>query len=150
MSYGELCFAVLRPLIAESELSTADLKKVLRTALGVFHDPCVVPTVPLGDDARIFMCELWHGPTLAFKDLGLQVLGALLDHFLAKRNERLMVLVGTSGDTGKCQTHRLIMERLLLFYIIHFTALVDSQVAADRHLFTLLYTRTHAIRLRRH
>jgi threonine synthase len=100
MPYIELCFAVLRPLIAESELSTADLRTVLRTALGVFHDPCVVPTVPLGDDARIFMCELWHGPTLAFKDLGLQVLGALLHHFLAKRNERLMVLVGTSGDTG--------------------------------------------------
>ena len=100
MSYMELCFAVLRPLIDAKELSSPDLEHVLRTALGVFDDPRVVPTVPLGDDTGLFVCELWHGPTLAFKDLGLQVLGALLDHFLAKRKERLMVLVGTSGDTG--------------------------------------------------
>ncbi len=56
-----------------------------------------MPVRPLGS---CHICELWHGPTLAFKDLGLQVLGALLDHFLAKRRSRLMILVGTSGDTG--------------------------------------------------
>lgn len=51
-------------------------------------------------ERRVVVAELWHGHTLAFKDLPLQVLGGLLDHFLARRKEVINILVGTSGDTG--------------------------------------------------
>eukprot|EP00854_Cymbomonas_tetramitiformis_P017751 gene17751-21147_t len=52
------------------------------------------------EHANFNICELWHGPTLAFKDLGLQILGQLLQYFLAQDRQNLLLLVGTSGDTG--------------------------------------------------
>ena len=57
---------------------------------------------PLGaaDESLLFVAELWHGPTLTFKDLGMSVLGRTLSHLLQRRHERLTLLVGTSGDTG--------------------------------------------------
>lgn len=56
--------------------------------------------VELDGGAHVTVAELWHGPTLAFKDLGMQVLGEMLRFFLKRRGERRMILVSTSGDTG--------------------------------------------------
>lgn len=97
---------MLRKFISVDELSDDELQAVVRTACAAFNAPEVtVPVLPLRTDSApaIYIAELWHGPTLAFKDLGLQILGALLDVFLARRKRRLTVLVGTSGDTGVCR-----------------------------------------------
>jgi threonine synthase len=69
-----------------------------RDAYAGFGHPAVVPLVQL--DHRCFALELFHGPTLAFKDVALQLLGRMFDHVLAKRGERVTIIGATSGDTG--------------------------------------------------
>ena len=69
-----------------------------REAYGTFRHPAVVPLVPVG--ASLFLLELFHGPTLAFKDVAMQLLARLMDHALVARGERTTIVVATSGDTG--------------------------------------------------
>src|SRR5436853_6818237 len=69
-----------------------------REAYGRFRHPAVAPLVQFG--ANEFVLELFHGPTLAFKDLAMQLLGRLMDYALAARGERTTIVVATSGDTG--------------------------------------------------
>ena len=67
-------------------------------AYGTFRHPAVAPLAQLGADT--FVLELFHGPTLAFKDVAMQFLARLMDHALAQRGERTTIVVATSGDTG--------------------------------------------------
>jgi threonine synthase len=69
-----------------------------REAYGNFRHPAVAPLTQL--DPGVFVLELFHGPTLAFKDLAMQLLARLMDHVLHQRNERTTIVVATSGDTG--------------------------------------------------
>ena len=69
-----------------------------REAYATFRHPAVAPLVQLGPNC--FVSELFHGPTLAFKDLAMQLLARLMDHALAQRGERTTIVVATSGDTG--------------------------------------------------
>jgi threonine synthase len=79
-------------------IDEGDLARMARDACGTFRHPAVVPLVQLGVNA--FALELFHGPTLAFKDLAMQLLARLMDHALAARGERTTIVVATSGDTG--------------------------------------------------
>jgi threonine synthase len=76
----------------------ADLARMTREAYDAFRHPAVTPLVQLG--ANTFVLELFHGPTLAFKDLAMQLLARVMDHALAVRGERATIVVATSGDTG--------------------------------------------------
>ncbi len=71
---------------------------MVREAYGTFRHPAVAPLTQLG--VNTFALELFHGPTLAFKDLAMQLLARLMDHVLAARGERRTIVVATSGDTG--------------------------------------------------
>jgi threonine synthase len=104
LSYPQLCVEVLRLFIDESELNDSDLEGIIAKSFTRFGDSRVTPVSEVNG---IAVCELWHGPTLAFKDLGLQVLGRLLEHFLARSGRTLTILVGTSGDTGMPNLQRL-------------------------------------------
>ena len=74
------------------------IEAMCRDAYAGFGHPAVVPLVQL--DHRTFALELFHGPTLAFKDMALQLLGRMFDHVLDKRGERVTIVGATSGDTG--------------------------------------------------
>ena len=80
-------------------MTPKDIDAIVSGALSVFGSANVVEIAKLSDP-RLHVAELWHGPTLAFKDLGMSVLGRTLSHLLARRRRRLTLLVGTSGDTG--------------------------------------------------
>jgi threonine synthase len=95
--YGEVAVEVMRPFIEEA-VSEHDLARMAREAYGNFRHPAVAPLMQFG--VNDFVLELFHGPTLAFKDLAMQFLGRLMDHALAARGERTTVVVATSGDTG--------------------------------------------------
>jgi threonine synthase len=96
-SYAEVAVGVIRPFTDDS-VSDADLARMAREAYGNFRHPAVAPLSQLG--ANTFALELFHGPTLAFKDLAMQLLARLMDHVLAARGERRTIVVATSGDTG--------------------------------------------------
>lgn len=74
------------------------IEAMCRDAYAGFGHPAVAPLVQL--DTRVFALELFHGPTLAFKDMALQLLGRMFDHVLDKRGERVTIVGATSGDTG--------------------------------------------------
>jgi len=95
--YAEIAVEVLRPFVGEA-IALADLARIAREAYGTFRHPAVAPLYQLSPGT--FVLELFHGPTLAFKDLAMQLLGRVMDHVLAKRRERITVVVATSGDTG--------------------------------------------------
>ncbi|HEX2653100.1 MAG TPA: threonine synthase [Xanthobacteraceae bacterium] len=95
--YAEIAVEVLRPYVG-GMIAEADLARMAREAYGTFRHPAVTPLVQLGPN--MFVLELFHGPTLAFKDLAMQLLARIVDHILKQRGERLTIIGATSGDTG--------------------------------------------------
>ena len=96
-SYAATAAAVLMPYVGD-DIDAVDLGAMCRAAYAEFRHDAVVPLVQIGHDEWI--AELFHGPTLAFKDVALQLVGRLFDHVLGGRGERVTVVGATSGDTG--------------------------------------------------
>ncbi|MCV0395689.1 MAG: threonine synthase [Rhizobiaceae bacterium] len=97
MPYADLAIRVLTPFV-EGEIGQADFERIVREAYSTFSHEAVCPIVQTGPNE--FMLELFHGPTLAFKDVAMQLLARLMDHVLAERGERATIIGATSGDTG--------------------------------------------------
>jgi len=95
--YADVAAAVMWPFV-EGAIERADFERIVEEAYATFDHPDVVPLVPLDD--RRWLLELFHGPTIAFKDVALQLVGRLFDHLLQDRGRRATILVATSGDTG--------------------------------------------------
>jgi len=95
--YAEVAADVIRPFVGDA-ISAHELARMAREAYGNFRHSAVAPLVQFG--VNDFLLELFHGPTLAFKDLAMQLLARLLDHVLMQRGERTTIVVATSGDTG--------------------------------------------------
>ncbi len=95
--YAEVAVEVFRPFVGDT-VPEAELSRLAREAYGAYRHPAVVPLTQLGP--ATFLLELFHGPTLAFKDVAMQWLARLMDHALAARGERTTIVVATSGDTG--------------------------------------------------
>ena len=85
-------------LYAGGELSDDEIRRLCNQAYSTFRHGAVVPLVQYDEDA--WLLELFHGPTLAFKDVALQLLGQMFDLVLAKKSQRLTIVGATSGDTG--------------------------------------------------
>lgn len=97
LSYQELAFKVMQPFIAGA-LSDEEFKEIIAQAYATFRHDAIAPLVQTAHNEWVL--ELFQGPTLAFKDFALQFLGHLLDHLLKKRNQKVVVMGATSGDTG--------------------------------------------------
>ena len=95
--YAELA-AEIMALFAGESFALAELRPICEAAYGTFRHAAVAPLVQL--DERLWLLELFHGPTLAFKDLALQLVGLLFDRALARRGEQVTIVGATSGDTG--------------------------------------------------
>src|SRR5437764_4780235 len=95
--YWEVAVDVISPFVG-GDISEADLGRMANEAYATFRDPAVVPLRQTS--ASQFVLELFHGPTLAFKDVAMQLISRLMDHVLAKRGQRTTIVVATSGDTG--------------------------------------------------
>jgi threonine synthase len=96
-AYQDVAFAILSRFTAGS-FSDAELKQAIAAAYADFDVPEIAPLVEIGEGR--FLLELFHGPTLAFKDVALQILGQLFSRALARRGGRATIVAATSGDTG--------------------------------------------------
>ncbi|WP_273725631.1 threonine synthase [Brucella gallinifaecis] len=96
-SYVDIALAVLTPFVND-EIPQADFERMVREAYGSFRHDAVCPLVQTG--ANEYVLELFHGPTLAFKDVAMQLLARMMDYVLAQRGERATIVGATSGDTG--------------------------------------------------
>lgn len=97
LSYVELAECIITPFVGDS-LTTKELRIILQKSYSTFRHTALAPLVQL--DHSVWVLELFHGPTLAFKDFALQFLGNVLDHFLSKRKQHVTIVGATSGDTG--------------------------------------------------
>jgi threonine synthase len=96
-SFHEVAVEVIAPFTGGT-IARADLSEMARQAYAGFGHAAVTPLVQIAPDTWVL--ELFHGPTLAFKDVAMQLLARLMDHVLAKRGERATIVGATSGDTG--------------------------------------------------
>lgn len=97
MSYPELALTIMRPFVADS-IPEQDLSEIVHDCYREFRHEAVAPLVQLGSNEWVL--ELFHGPTLAFKDFALQMLGRLLDYILERQHRKVVIMGATSGDTG--------------------------------------------------
>ncbi len=97
LSYADLVARIMQPFVGEA-VPAATFQALCREAYAGFDHPAIVPLIQL--DANLWTQELFHGPTLAFKDLALQLVGRLFEHVLAQRGEKITIVGATSGDTG--------------------------------------------------
>ena len=95
--YAAAAAAIMAPYIGE-EIGAADLAAMTQGAYAGFRHPAKAPLAQIGDN--LFVLELFHGPTLAFKDFAMQFLGRAMNHVLERRGARATILGATSGDTG--------------------------------------------------
>lgn len=95
-SYEAIARAVISPYA--TDITASELGTMIDAAYASFRHNVVCPLVQIGDNQ--FVLELFHGPTLAFKDVAMQLLGRLLDHILKARGQRATIVGATSGDTG--------------------------------------------------
>ena len=97
VSYEEIAFRVMHPFIGDTFTDDAFRVIIAKAYAGFTHD-ARAPLVQLGPNH--FLCELFHGPTLAFKDFAMQLIGQLFEAVLSKRGEKITIVTATSGDTG--------------------------------------------------
>jgi threonine synthase len=97
LPYADLAIRVLTPFLGD-EIKPDVFERLVRGAYGTFRHAAVCPLVQTGPDR--YVLELFHGPTLAFKDVAMQLLARLMDHILAERGELATIVGATSGDTG--------------------------------------------------
>ena len=116
LPYNELAFEIIKPFI-NGEIPDQDLKQLIDDSYNAFDHQAVAPLQQLGQNQWVM--ELFHGPTLAFKDFALQLLGRLLDYVLTQRNEKAIVLGATSGDTGSAAIEGCRHSDHLDIYILH-------------------------------
>jgi len=98
LPYVELAFRIMRPFVGDA-FDEPTFRRLIGEAYASFETPDVAPLKPLGDSG-MHLLELFHGPTLAFKDVALQLLGRMLDQTLTTRRRHATIIGATSGDTG--------------------------------------------------
>ena len=96
-NYAEIAASIMWPFV-EGEIPRHMFETMVDEAYGTFRHPAICPLVQTG--ANEFILELFHGPTLAFKDVAMQLIARLMDYVLAQRGERATIVGATSGDTG--------------------------------------------------
>lgn len=115
LSYAELCFEFMR--VFATDIPPETLHRIVTASYTTFADPAIAPLKPLGKN--LYVLELFHGPTLAFKDFALQLLGNLYAHQCVVRRETINVLGATSGDTGAAAIHGLLGKPGTAIFILY-------------------------------
>nr|WP_303850723.1 threonine synthase [Seleniivibrio woodruffii] len=114
MTYPELAYAVISKFA--DDIPANDLKELINRSYASFDTPEVAPVIKKGE---LFVQELFHGPTFAFKDVALQLLGNLFEYILKERGEKLNIIGATSGDTGSAAIYGVRGKDNIKIFILH-------------------------------
>ena len=140
LPYAELATRVMLPFVSES-LSREELLDLSTRAYGRFAHAAVTPLAQL--DQQHWLLELFHGPTLAFKDVALQLLGRLFEHFLKARDDHLTIVGATSGDTGSAAIDAVAGRHGVDIFMLHPAGRVTP--VQQRQMTTVLSPNVHNI-----
>eukprot|EP01037_Dinobryon_pediforme_P013219 gene13219-13326_t len=140
LPYAELAQRVMQPFVGDS-LAPDRLLALTTAAYGRFSHAAVTPLVQL--DEKQWLLELFHGPTLAFKDVALQLLGLLFEEFLARRDDHLTIVGATSGDTGSAAIDAVAGRAKVDIFMLHPHGRVSA--VQRRQMTTVLAPNVHNI-----
>jgi threonine synthase len=140
LPYAELAARVMTPFVGDS-LSHERLRELTALAYGRFAHTAVTPLVQL--DERQWLLELFHGPTLAFKDVALQLLGLLFEEFLSRSGRNLTIVGATSGDTGSAAIDAVAGRDNVTIFMLHPSGRVSD--VQRRQMTTVLAPNVHNI-----
>jgi len=140
LDYVDLAVRVMAPFTAGS-LHPDELHELCERAYGRFAHRAVAPLVQL--DSGNWLLELFHGPTLAFKDVALQLLGQLFERFLSRRAEQLTIIGATSGDTGSAAIDAVAGRERIEIFMLHPEGRVSD--VQRRQMTTMLSPNIHNI-----
>jgi len=115
LEYKELAKKIIYPFIGDF-MSENDLSRVIDKSYSVFRKENVVDLVEIGDRSVL---ELFHGPTLAFKDVAMQLLGNFYEYYLSNKNEKINIVVATSGDTGAAAIDAIKGKENVNIFVLH-------------------------------
>ncbi|PVH14930.1 threonine synthase [Candidozyma duobushaemuli] len=134
LDFQQLAFKIMRLYISTTDIPDNDLSILIEKSYSTFRESEVTPLKTLDADKQIFLLELFHGPTYAFKDVALQFVGNLFEYFLEKRNKsvsdeinkhRITVVGATSGDTGSAAIYGLRGKKNVSVFILYPTGRVS-------------------------
>ena len=114
LGYQELAFEVISRFV--DDIPDGDLKELINRSYSTFKHPEVTPLVKKDG---VYILELFHGVTLAFKDVALQFLGNLFEYILTERNQTMNIIGATSGDTGSAAIHGVRGKKGISIFILH-------------------------------
>lgn len=141
LSYPALATELLQLFISEETIPKADLQLLIQASFGTFTHPEVIPHQALSDG--IFVQELFHGPTLSFKDVAMGFVVNLFDYFLRRRGERRTLMVATSGDTGPAAAYASIGKASIATWLFFPTGLITEEQA--RQMTTIMAPNVHPV-----
>jgi threonine synthase len=143
MAYADVAVEVMWPFV-DGSVDHDVFASIVAEAYATFDVPEVVPFVDMGDD--LWMAELFHGPTLAFKDVALQLVGRLFDHVLGQRGERVTIVGATSGDTGSAAIDACRDREAIDIFVLHPAGRVSE--VQRRQMTTVLSPNVHNLAVR--
>ena len=143
LNYADLAHKILLPFV-EEDISSSELKTMVDETYAGFNHKAVAPLIQL--DHNEWVLELFHGPTLAFKDFALQLLGRLMDNALIKRDKHLVIMGATSGDTGSAAIEGCKHSKRVQMFILHPHERVSE--VQRRQMTTLMGDNIHNIAVR--
>ncbi len=139
--YVEVAYRVMKPFVGNT-FDESTFRRLIAEAYASFETPEVAPVKPLGDSG-MHLLELFHGPTLAFKDVALQLLGRMLDHTLTARGQHATIVGATSGDTGSAAIEAVRDRKTIDIFMLHPRGRVSE--VQRRQMTTILAPNVHNI-----
>jgi threonine synthase len=121
--YADVAFAIVSKF-TDGSIPDADLRKMIDAAYATFHHPATTPLKQLAPNQ--YLLELFHGPTIAFKDVAMQLLSRMMDWSLAKQKRRAVIIGATSGDTGGAAIDAFQHSKNASIFILHPHGLVSE------------------------
>ncbi|ODQ65241.1 tryptophan synthase beta subunit-like PLP-dependent enzyme [Nadsonia fulvescens var. elongata DSM 6958] len=156
LSFAELAYEIMSLYISTDEIPSQDLKSLCKKSYSTFRAADVTPITTLQKDSGLYLLELFHGPTYAFKDVALQFVGNLFEYFLQRKNagkaedaadrDTITVVGATSGDTGSAAIYGLRNKKDVSVFILYPTGRVSP--IQEAQMTTVLDKNVHTISLK--